>query len=236
MTEAEKIRRKLEMINRNSTYGLACQDLAMIWCVNSGEIAKMIHDYVEGDIGKYGMKTWSKTHVHIRPVKIKTLKERLEEEATMHEDCYFCIKRDICTRDVPKPCTYRYTEECRIADQAADRFGAILHGTYLPNEYKKKKEDNVADTDDDIFNFVFEGDNILQSCKAAGLFAVREKDQKIKELEIDNEKLKREYEKELIDLQSKYERAFIGKQMIKEEYEELFKEFFKLIKEEKKDE
>lgn len=79
MTEEESIRHKLDMINRNSTYGLACQDLAMIWCVNSGEIAKIVRSVVEGDIDKYGMKTLSKTHVHIRPVKIKTLKERLEE-------------------------------------------------------------------------------------------------------------------------------------------------------------
>lgn len=60
----------------------------------------------------------------------------------MHEDCEFCIKRDICTRDVPKPCNYRYTEEEYRADQASDRFGAILNGTYLHKTYRKKKEDN----------------------------------------------------------------------------------------------
>lgn len=81
----------------------------------------------------------------------------------------------------------------------------------------------VADTDDDIFEFSFEGRDLLKICQAAGLFAVREKDQKIRE-------------KESSDLQSKYERAFIEKQTIKEAYEELFKELFKLIKEEKKDE
>lgn len=60
----------------------------------------------------------------------------------MHEDCYFCIKRNICTKDVPKPCKYRYTEEERIADQASDNYGAILNGTYLHKTYRKKEEDN----------------------------------------------------------------------------------------------
>lgn len=60
----------------------------------------------------------------------------------MHEDCYFCIKRDICTKDVPKPCKYRYTEDERRADQASDMFGAILHKTYLHPTFRKKKEDN----------------------------------------------------------------------------------------------
>ena len=63
------------------------------------------------------------------------------EEATMHADCEFCVKRDICTRDVPKPCTYRYTEEERIADQASDMFGNILHKTYLHPTFRKKKEE-----------------------------------------------------------------------------------------------
>ena len=59
----------------------------------------------------------------------------------MHEDCYFCVKRDICTRDVPKPCRYSYTEDQRKADQASDIYGAILAGMYLPKTYLKKKEE-----------------------------------------------------------------------------------------------
>ena len=59
----------------------------------------------------------------------------------MHADCEFCVKRDICTRDVPKPCRYRYTEEERIADQASDQYGAILNGMYLHKTYQKKKEE-----------------------------------------------------------------------------------------------
>ena len=56
-------------------------------------------------------------------------------------NCEFCVKRDICTRDVPKPCRYRYTEEERIADQASDQYGAILNGMYLPKTYQNKKEE-----------------------------------------------------------------------------------------------
>ena len=63
------------------------------------------------------------------------------EEAAMHADCEFCVKRDICTRDVPKPCRYRYTEEERRADQASDIYGAILAGMYLPKTYLNKKEE-----------------------------------------------------------------------------------------------
>lgn len=51
---------------------------------------------------------------------------------------------------------------------------------------RKGKITIVATTDDDIFEFVFEGDHILQSCKAAGLFTGWEKDQKIRELEKEN--------------------------------------------------
>lgn len=42
----------------------------------------------------------------------------------------------------------------------------------------------IARTNDDIFKFEFEGGlDLLQSCKAAGLFTGWEKDQKIRELE-----------------------------------------------------
>ena len=141
----------------------------------------------------------------------------------MHADCEFCVKRDICTRDVPKPCKYKYTEEERIADQMSTK--GVLPGTYLPKTYKKEtwqKEEmqmkatstqeikNVKDisftvenypmeeeskltiiatTDDDIYSFVFEGPDILQSCKKSGLFTGWEKDQTIRELENQNKKI-----------------------------------------------
>jgi len=56
----------------------------------------------------------------------------------MHADCEFCVKRNICTRDVPKPCRYRYTEDERKADQASDQCGVILSAMYLPKTYQKE--------------------------------------------------------------------------------------------------
>ena len=53
----------------------------------------------------------------------------------------------------------------------------------------------VASTDDDIFEFVFEGPDLLQRCKKAGLFTGWEKDQKIRELE----KELGEWKKEAVD-------------------------------------
>lgn len=50
----------------------------------------------------------------------------------------------------------------------------------------------IASTDDDIFEFEFEGSDLLQSCKAAGLFVGWEKDQKIRELEESLERWKKE--------------------------------------------
>ena len=162
-----------------------------------------------------------------------------------HVDCEFCIKRNICTRDVPKPCKYRYTEEERIADQATDRVGVILNATYLPRTYHKKEEDKmkatsvqtiknvkdisfsienhpmemeseliiVAGTDDDIFKFKFEGRDLLEICKAAGLFVGWEKNQKIRELE----KEVNYWKKEAAECLTLRDEA-------KEEYEEKIKE------------
>lgn len=175
MTEEEYIRNRLDMINRNSYYGIMIDT----------EITKIVRSHIK----------------------------RLEE-ATMHEDCYFCIKRNICTKDVPKPCKYRYTEDERKADQASDIYGYILAGMYLPKTYKKEEtrmkatsvqkienvnnicfsiENNpaemesklviVASTNDDIFAFEFRGPELLQICKGAGLFTGWEKDQKIREIE-----------------------------------------------------
>ena len=47
----------------------------------------------------------------------------------------------------------------------------------------KSKFTIVASTNDDIFAFEFEGEDLLQSCKRAGLFTGWEKDQRINELE-----------------------------------------------------
>lgn len=114
--------------------------VSMVMNVDQAEIAKIVHDYLERCIASdYDRLNCPKPPIYIGPVKIKTLKERLEE-ATMHADCEDCIKNRICTRDVPKPCKYRYTDKEHTADRASDRYGAVLSGTFLPKTYKK--EDN----------------------------------------------------------------------------------------------
>ncbi len=186
MTEEEILRKKLDRLNENSHYGIMIDT----------EITKIVRSHIK----------------------------RLEE-ATMHPDCEFCMKRDICTRDVPKPCNYRYTEEEHIADQMSTK--GVLPDMYLPKTYRKKKEDKemkatstqtiknvkdisvtienypvemeskitiVASTDDDIFEFEFEGPDLLQSCKKAGLLNGWEKDLKIKELREMNDDLEQERE------------------------------------------
>ncbi len=223
---------------------------------NSSEIAKIVYDYIERGIStEYDLFNSPPPPIYIGPVKVKTLKERLEE-ATMHADCEFCIKRDICTRDVPKPCRYKYTEEERIADQAADRVGVILNATYLPSTYHKKEDNEmkkatsvqniknvkdisfeieynplgeeceltiVASTDDDIFEFEFEGSDLLQSCKKAGLFTVLEKDQKIKELK---ETIKKLEHADMLDKEAAYYWS--------KEHDTLSERFAKLQEENKK--
>lgn len=119
-------------------------DLARIWNLGPGEVETIVRDYIGAVTCDFRpLQPYPKPH--IKPVKVKTLKERLEE-ATMHEDCYFCIKRDICTKDVPKPCRYSYTEDQRKADQASDIYGYILAGMYLPKTYQKKKEEEMKAT------------------------------------------------------------------------------------------
>lgn len=187
MTESEKIRHKLDMTIKNSTYGLAtgektiknqldrmvnnrvydlysdkepeiCRNLAMIWGVDRREIAKIIHDFIKNDIGrKLDCINCPKPPIYIGPVKVKTLKERLEE----------------------------YKMKATSTQNIKNVNGISFSVESNPLE-RENKMTVVATTDDDIFEFVFEGDYILQSCKAAGLFAGCEKDRKIRELEKDN--------------------------------------------------
>ena len=138
--------------------------ISTIMNVDPAEIAKIVHDYIERDIGcgtLYDRFNSPPPPIYIGPVKVKSLKQRLEE-ATMHEDCYFCIKRGICTKDVPKPCKYRYTEEERIADQASDQYGAILNDTYLPKTYRKETNEMKA-TSTETFHDIIAIDFELQT-------------------------------------------------------------------------
>lgn len=240
-------------------------DLARIWNRGPGEVEKIVRDYIGAVTCEFKpLQPYPKPHIYIRPVKLKTLKERLEE-ATMHADCEFCVKRNICTMDVPKPCKYRYTEDDSMSDIVSySRVGVNFSTTYLPKTYQKKKEDNemkatsvqkienvkdirvsasafpiggpgenltiVIYTDDDIFKFIFEGQDLVQKCKKIGLFSGWERDQKIRKLENEN-KLNKEtadtWSKAYHDLSKKFDE-------LKEENDRLNKENVELIKENEK--
>jgi len=85
----------------------------------------------------------------------------------MHEDCKYCVKRNICTRDVPKPCRYRYTEDERKADQASDQCGVILSAMYLPKTYQKE-EDKMNATSTETFHDIIAIDFELQAFPSTG--------------------------------------------------------------------
>lgn len=200
--------------------------VSMVMNVDPEEIAKIVHDYINrGIVSDYDRLNCPKPPIYIGPAKVKSLKERLEE-STMHADCEFCVKRDICTRDVPKPCRYRYTEEERIADQASDFYGCIFTGMYLPKTYQKKEENEMKPTSvwtieniddisitqdgneislllknrDDLTKITLIGDaiknhndNFITTLKIdmeENAKTMYEQDQKIRELEEENEKLR----------------------------------------------
>lgn len=75
----------------------------------------------------------------------------------------------------------------------------------------------IASTNDDIFAFEFEGPELIQQCKAAGLFTGWEKDQKIKELK---EELGR-WKKEAADCLKLRDEAQKEAYKLKQENEEL---------------
>lgn len=63
-------------------------DIARIWNVCPGEVEKMVRDYIGAVTCDFKpLKLYSKPRICIRPVKVKTLKERLEE-TKMKNDIY----------------------------------------------------------------------------------------------------------------------------------------------------
>lgn len=202
MTEEEYLRYKLDMINKNSHYGLyvddeeidnlqrkACRDLAMIWSIDSSEIAKIIHDFMKKDIGReLNCINCPKPPIYIDPVKVKTLKERLEE-----------MQMNATS-----------TQEIKNVKD--------ISFSFVSNPIKRESELTiVATTDDDTFEFVFKGEHIIQSCKKAGIFTGWEKDQKIRELEEGHKKLQEEHEKNLNYIQRKYEDSLREKHDLEKE-------------------
>lgn len=55
-------------------------DISRIWNIGPGEVEKMVRDYIGAVTCNFEpLKLYSKPRICIRPVKVKTLKERLEE-------------------------------------------------------------------------------------------------------------------------------------------------------------
>ena len=139
--------------------------ISMNMNVDQDEIAKIVHDYIErGIINDCDRLNCPKPPIYIGPVKVKSLKERLEEtkmKATSTETFHDIIAIDFELQTFPNP-------------DVQDKF--IVSATNR----------------DDIFAFVFEGPCLRDACKNAGLFVGWEKDQKIKELEEELSRWKKE--------------------------------------------
>lgn len=68
MTDEEYIRNRLDMINRNSVYGLMIDS----------EITKIVRSHIKRDIGcDYDRLNCPKPPIYIGPVKVKSLKKKL---------------------------------------------------------------------------------------------------------------------------------------------------------------
>lgn len=150
MTDEEYIRNRLDMINRNSVYGLMIDS----------EITKIVRSHIKRDIGcDYDRLNCPKPPIYIGPVKVKSLKEKI--------DNYKRRKKEMKATSVQN--IKNVNDVCFSIEN-------------YPAEMESKLT-IVASTNDDIFAFEFEGPDLLRSCKTAGLFTGCEKDQKIRELE-----------------------------------------------------
>ena len=144
-------------------------DLARIWNVGPGEVQKIVEDYIGAVTCDFeSLKPYPKPRIHIRPVKIKTLKERLEEYEM------------------------KATSTQEIKNVKDISFSFVSN----PIEMNSKLT-IVATTNDDIFEIVFEGEHLIQSCKNTGMFDGLEKDLELREMKIRNKGLKEEYEMRL---------------------------------------
>lgn len=79
---------------------------------------------------------------------------------------------------------------------------------------------------DDIFCFVFEGPNLMDACRKTGLFTGWEKDQRIRELEKENEKLKQQLQE--IKEDSEYSVVLHGMEYTPDELVDRIKELEEL--------
>ena len=142
--------------------------ISTIMNVDPAEITKIVHDYIERDIGcgtVYDRFNCPKPPIYIGPVKVKSLKEKI--------DNYKRRKKEMKATSIQNI-------------KNVKNISFLIENDPLERESKLTI---VARTNDDIFEFNFEGSNLLEICKAAGLFTGWEKDQKIRKLEEENKLL-----------------------------------------------
>lgn len=201
------------------------------------EIAKIVHDYIERGIGcDYDRLNSPPPPIYIKPVKLMTIRDRIIEEAAKK-----------LQNKVDKLILQKEEKEMKATSvQKIENVNNICFSIENHPAEMGSKLVIVASTNDDIFAFEFEGPELLQCCKRAGLFTGWEKDQRIRELEEDlgrwkkeaagclklrdeaqkeayklkqeNEKLKNKLEN--IEPFRSLERTIKEKQQLKEEYEE----------------
>lgn len=190
--------------------------VSMVMNVDPAEIAKIVHDYINrGIVSDYDRLNCPKPPIYIGPVKVKTLKEKIgnykKEEKEMKATSVQNIKN---VKDI------------------------IFSIDNYPMETESKLT-IVASTDDDIFEFVFEGPDLLQRCKKAGLFTGWEKDQKIRELEKEfgewkkeavdclrvRDEVRREKNKEINELKQQLQQVENDKKRLAYRYEALEKQY-----------
>lgn len=192
MTEEEYLRNRMDMINRNSVYGL--------YAANSSEIAKIIHDDIARDTSNgYDRFNSPPPPIPIRPVKLMTLRDRIIEEAAKE------LQNKVDKLILQK-------EDNEMNATSTESFKDIIAIDFelqtFPNPDVQDKFIVSATNRDDIFCFVFEGPNLRDACRKAGLFTSWEKDQKIRELEKENKQNKETadtWSKAYYDLSKKYD-------------------------------
>ena len=172
--------------------------VSMVMNVDPAEIARIVHDYINrGIVSDYDRLNCPKPPIYIGPVKVETLKERLDNYKK-HKH----IKEDN---------KMKATSVQKIENVNNICFSIENH----PAEMESKLV-IVASTNDDIFEFEFKGPELIQQCKAAGLFTGWEKYQRIRELEkelgrwkkeaVDCLKLRDEAQKEAYKLKQENEK------------------------------
>lgn len=125
------------------------------------EITKIVRSHIERDIGcDYDRLNCPPPPIYIGPVKVKSLKEKI--------DNYKRRKKEM---------------KATSTETFHDIIAVDFELQTFPNPDVEDKFIVSATNRDDIFCFVFEGPNLRDACRNAGLFVGCEKDQKIRELE-----------------------------------------------------